>query len=103
MVARQASIEAADLNEFSSGSNDYDPVVLVDAHDVPQGVAPKIEVHSRGLKHRALYVLVRNRPGDMLGHRHNAAKYHPGGRWTNACCSHPRPGEPVGEAAHRRL
>jgi isopentenyl-diphosphate Delta-isomerase len=103
MVARQASIEAADLNEFSSGSNDYDPVVLVDAHDVPQGVAPKIEVHRRGLKHRALSVLVRNRTGDMLVHRRNAAKYHSGGLWTNACCSHPRPGEPVGEAAHRRL
>ena len=91
------------MNEFSTGSNDYDPIVLVDAHDVPQGVAPKIEVHRRGLKHRALSVLVRNREGDMLVHRRNPEKYHSGGLWTNACCSHPRPGEPADEAARRRL
>jgi isopentenyl-diphosphate delta-isomerase len=67
------------LNEFSPGSTDDDPIVLVDAHDVPQGVAPKIEVHRRGLKHRAISVLVRNRAGDMLVHRRHADKYHSGG------------------------
>jgi isopentenyl-diphosphate delta-isomerase len=30
-------------------------------------------------------------------------KYHSPGLWTNTCCSHPRPGEDVGAAAHRRL
>jgi isopentenyl-diphosphate Delta-isomerase len=30
-------------------------------------------------------------------------KYHSPGLWTNACCSHPRPGEETLEAAHRRL
>jgi isopentenyl-diphosphate Delta-isomerase len=91
------------LNESFSGSADDDPIVLVDAHDVPQGVAPKIEVHRRGLKHRAISVLVRNRAGDMLVHRRHADKYHSGGLWTNACCSHPRPGEPADDAARRRL
>jgi isopentenyl-diphosphate delta-isomerase len=91
------------LNEFSAGSNDYDPIVLVDADDVPQGVAPKIEVHRRGLKHRAISVLVRNQAGEMLVHRRNPAKYHSGGLWTNACCSHPRPGEDTRAAALRRL
>ena len=83
------------MNANPSASNDHDPIVLVDADDVPQGVASKIEVHRRGLKHRALSVLVRNRTGDMLVHRRNPAKYHSGGLWTNACCSHPRPGEPA--------
>jgi len=91
------------VNGFSTESDDGDPILLVDANDVPQGVASKIEVHLRGLKHRALSVLVRNRTGDMLLHRRNPAKYHSGGLWTNACCSHPRPGEPAGEAARRRL
>ena len=91
------------LTEFSAGSNDGDPIVLVDVHDVPQGVAPKIEVHRRGLKHRALSVMVRDRSGNMLLHRRHPAKYHSGGLWTNACCSHPRPGEPAGAAAQRRL
>jgi len=91
------------VNEFSAASTDDDPIVLVDAHDSPQGVAPKIEAHRRGLKHRAISVLVRNRAGDMLLQRRNPAKYHSGGLWTNACCSHPRPSEPTGEAAQRRL
>jgi len=30
-------------------------------------------------------------------------KYHSAGLWTNACCSHPRPGEDTREAAIRRL
>ena len=91
------------MNGFSTGSNDCDPIILVDAHDVPQGVAPKIEVHRRGLKHRALSVLVRDQVGNMLVHRRNPAKYHSGGLWTNACCSHPRPDESPAEAARRRL
>jgi isopentenyl-diphosphate Delta-isomerase len=92
-----------ELNAFSPGSTDEDQIVLVDVHDMPQGVAPKIEAHRRGLRHRAISVLVRNRNGDMLVHQRNSAKYHSGGLWTNACCSHPRPGEPPNEAAHRRL
>lgn len=96
-------IGASKLNGFSAGSSDDEPIILVDADDVPQGVAPKIEVHRRGLKHRALSVLVRDRIGNMLVHRRNPAKYHSGGLWTNACCSHPRPDEPSAKAAHRRL
>src|SRR5262249_5445339 len=30
-------------------------------------------------------------------------KYHSGGLWTNACCSHPLPNEAAADAAHRRL
>jgi isopentenyl-diphosphate delta-isomerase len=31
------------------------------------------------------------------------SKYHSPGLWTNACCSHPRPGEETLDAANRRL
>jgi isopentenyl-diphosphate delta-isomerase len=93
---------AVELNAFSP-SHDEESIVLVDAQDVPQGVAPKAEVHRRGLKHRAISVLVRNHAGDMLLHRRNVEKYHSGGLWTNACCSHPRPGEAAEDAARRRL
>jgi isopentenyl-diphosphate delta-isomerase len=94
---------AGELNALSLRSTDEEPLVLVDAHDVPQGVAPKDEVHRRGLKHRAISVLVRSPAAEMLVHRRNAAKYHSGGLWTNACCSHPRPGEAAENAARRRL
>lgn len=32
-----------------------------------------------------------------------SGKYHSGGLWTNACCSHPRVGEKIIDAAHRKL
>src|SRR5258708_25197918 len=82
------------LDGFPSKSNDCDQIVLVDADDVPRGVAPKIEVHRRGLKHRALSVLVRNSSPNMLVHRRNAAKYHSGGLWTHRRCQPPGPARP---------
>jgi isopentenyl-diphosphate delta-isomerase len=35
--------------------------------------------------------------------RRAGSKYHSAGKWTNTCCSHPRPGEKTEDAAHRRL
>jgi isopentenyl-diphosphate delta-isomerase len=86
-----------------TGSNDSDSVILVDADDVAIGTAGKLDAHQRGLKHRAISVLLRNAAGQFLLHRRHPAKYHSGGLWTNACCSHPLPGESVVDAAHRRL
>ena len=39
----------------------------------------------------------------MLIQRRAFDKYHSGGLWANACCSHPRAGEELLEAAARRL
>jgi isopentenyl-diphosphate delta-isomerase len=39
----------------------------------------------------------------MLLQQRTLHKYHSGGLWTNACCSHPNPGEETGVAAKRRL
>lgn len=78
-------------------------IILVDADDVATGVGAKTEVHRRGLMHRAISVLVRNASGELLIQRRHPAKYHSGGQWANACCSHPRPGETPLAAAHRRL
>jgi len=78
-------------------------VVLVDEADVPVGTLEKQRAHAEGRLHRALSVFLLNSRGEMLLQRRAAGKYHSGGLWTNACCSHPRPGEPVDEAAARRL
>jgi isopentenyl-diphosphate Delta-isomerase len=83
--------------------SDNDPVILVDADDVAVGTADKLDAHRRGLKHRAISVLVRNSSGELLLQRRNPAKYHSGLLWANACCSHPLPGESAAEAARRRL
>lgn len=84
-------------------SSDEERLVLVDLDDAPVGVGTKTDVHRRGLTHRAISILVRNALGELLLQRRSLAKYHSGGLWANACCSHPRPGESALDAAHRRL
>jgi isopentenyl-diphosphate Delta-isomerase len=78
-------------------------LVLVDEDDREVGSAGKLDAHEAGLLHRAFSIFVVNRAGELLLQRRAASKYHSGGRWSNACCGHPRPGEALGAAAHRRL
>ena len=85
------------------GAADNDTILLVDDADVLLGTAPKLDVHRRGLKHRAVSALVRNPQGKMLLQRRAPGKYHSEGLWTNACCSHPRPDESNSDAASRRV
>ncbi len=80
-----------------------DPVVLIDENGKPAGTAGKLDAHQRGLRHQAISVIIRNKAGHLLLQRRHLEKYHCGGQWTNACCSHPRPGERAATAARRRL
>ncbi|HSB93499.1 MAG TPA: isopentenyl-diphosphate Delta-isomerase [Flavitalea sp.] len=80
-----------------------DLVILVNEDDVPMGQSEKLEAHQLGLMHRAFSVFIFNNSGEMLLQRRALGKYHSGGLWTNACCSHPRPGETTKHAAERRL
>lgn len=79
------------------------PIVLVNELDEPVGTGEKMDVHRRGLLHRAFSVFLFDTRGRMLLQQRALAKYHGGGLWTNACCSHPYPGEAVEAAALRRL
>lgn len=78
-------------------------VILVDEADVPVGRMEKLEAHRKALLHRAFSVFIYNAKGEMLLQRRASGKYHSPGLWTNACCSHPRPGEDTQAAAIRRL
>ena len=78
-------------------------VILVDERDVQVGTMEKMEVHQKALLHRAFSIFVFNGKGEMLLHKRADNKYHSAGLWTNACCSHPRPGEETSIAAHNRL
>jgi isopentenyl-diphosphate delta-isomerase len=78
-------------------------VILVDWHDQQIGVEEKLKAHREGKLHRAFSVFIFNKKGEMLMQRRAHEKYHSGGLWTNACCSHPRPHETVEHAAARRL
>jgi len=77
-------------------------VLLVNQNDEPIGRMEKMEAHQKGLLHRAFSVFIFNDQGEMLLQRRSLKKYHSGGRWTNACCSHPYPDEDVLQAAIRR-
>ena len=63
----------------------------------------KMEAHKKGALHRAFSVLLYNSKGEMLVQKRAFDKYHSGGLWSNACCSHPRPGETMASAVNRRL
>jgi isopentenyl-diphosphate delta-isomerase len=83
---------------------DSDELILVDEQDNPVGYETKLRAHEAGGKlHRAFSVFIFNAAGQMLLQRRAATKYHFGGLWTNACCSHPRRGEDTLQAAHARL
>ena len=78
-------------------------VILVNDNDEQIGVMEKIEAHQKALLHRAFSVFIFNADGQMLLQQRAARKYHSPHLWTNACCSHPRPGEETVKAAERRL
>ncbi|MCG8575297.1 MAG: isopentenyl-diphosphate Delta-isomerase [Flavobacteriales bacterium] len=78
-------------------------VILVDRDDNAIGTMEKMEAHEKGLLHRAFSVFIFNSKGQLLLQRRADTKYHSGGLWTNSCCSHPRKGETVQEAAARRV
>jgi len=78
-------------------------VILVDEQDRQLGFMGKMEAHEKALLHRAFSIFIFNAKGEMLLQQRSYDKYHSGGLWTNACCSHPRPGETTDAAAKRRL
>lgn len=78
-------------------------VILVDENDNEVGTEEKIKAHEDGKLHRAFSIFIFNSKNEMLIHKRHKDKYHSGGLWTNACCSHPRPGENTEDAAKRRL
>jgi len=78
-------------------------VILVNENDEVIGSMEKIEAHQKALLHRAFSIFIFNEKGEMLLQQRASNKYHSPNLWTNACCSHPMPGEITIDAAHRRL
>ena len=78
-------------------------VILIDENDKEIGEEEKIKAHQEGKLHRAFSIFIFNSQGKMLLQKRAQDKYHSGGLWSNACDGHPRPGEDIEKAAHRRL
>ncbi|MFT3682938.1 MAG: isopentenyl-diphosphate Delta-isomerase [Ferruginibacter sp.] len=78
-------------------------VILVNEKDQQTGTMEKMEAHRKALLHRAFSIFIFDEKGNMLLQKRAAGKYHSPGLWTNACCSHPQPGEDIVKAAEKRL
>jgi len=78
-------------------------VIIVDENDNEVGIEEKMEAHKEGRLHRAFSIFIFNSNGELLIQKRSRSKYHSGGLWSNTCCSHPKPGESIEDAAHRRL
>ena len=85
-------------------SSEDEALILVDADDNETGSLSKAECHDGdGVLHRAFSVFLFDRRGELLLQQRGDDKRLWPGYWSNSCCSHPRVGETIGEAANRRL
>ncbi|MFC7546424.1 isopentenyl-diphosphate Delta-isomerase [Plantactinospora sp. GCM10030261] len=87
-----------------TGSREEHLVELVDEDGTPTGSVSVREAHEApGRLHRAFSVLLLDDAGRVLLQQRAAAKTRFPLRWANSCCGHPAPGQPLPEAANRRL
>ena len=85
-------------------SSEDDALILVDEEDREIGTLSKAACHDGdGILHRAFSIFVFNRRGELLLQKRSADKRLWPDFWSNSCCSHPRAGESMDEATHRRL
>lgn len=82
--------------------NANDKLIWVDLFDNEIGSGEKLETHINNQLHRAFSVFIVH-DGKMLIQKRALGKYHSGGLWANACCSHPRWGESLADAVQKRL
>ena len=88
---------------MTSPRSRVEEVVLLAEDGSAVGTAPKSEVHGTDTPlHLAFSVYVFDEDGRFLLTQRAIDKPTFGGVWTNSCCGHPAPGEPIAEAAVRR-
>lgn len=93
------------MNALGAAANKpHEELILVDAGDRELGFLSKERCHlGSGRLHRAFSVFLFNSRGELLLQQRSAAKPLWPLHWANSCCSHPRRGESVEDAVHRRL
>ncbi len=77
-------------------------LIYVDEQDCIVGFGEKIQTHKDGHLHRAFSLFIYDKDKKrFLLQRRNENKYHSGGKWSNACCSHPYKNETWYESLQR--
>ena len=85
-------------------SSDDELLILVDSDDRIIGHETKAVCHDdRGLLHRAFSVFLFNARGEVLLQQRSRQKRLWPMFWSGSCCSHPRKGEEIADAARRRI
>ncbi len=83
---------------------DADQLILVDETDREIGHLNKAACHAgAGTLHRAFSLFIFNDDDQLLLQQRGAGKQLWPLYWSNSCCSHPRYGESMSSAIHRRL
>lgn len=68
-------------------------VNLVDSEGNKIGEMEKQKAHELGKLHEAFSIFIFNNDSKILLQKRAEKKYHSGGLWSNACCSHPEPSD----------
>lgn len=76
---------------------------IVNECDVVVGQAPRREVHARGLRHRAVHVLVFNARGEVFLQKRSMLKDTAKGKWDSSSSGHVDTGEDYDACAAREL
>jgi len=85
-------------------SFDTEQLILVNRADDEIGHLSKAECHlGDGILHRAFSLFIFNQSGELLIQQRSKKKRLWPLCWANSCCSHPRRGETMEQAIHRRL
>lgn len=85
-------------------SSESEALILVDPSDRVLGHLDKSAAHDGdGVLHRAFSLFIFNPEGALLLQQRAPGKRLWPQFWSNSCCSHPRQGEAMDEAVHRRL
>jgi isopentenyl-diphosphate delta-isomerase len=85
-------------------SYDNEMLILVNKNDEVVGYKNKVSCHEgNGTLHRAFSIFIFNNAGHLLMQKRSKQKTLWPLFWSNSCCSHPRKGEEIEEAAERRL
>jgi isopentenyl-diphosphate delta-isomerase len=78
-------------------------IAIVNPSDKIIGYSDKLDVHLKGVMHRAFSIFVFNSKDELLLQKRALDKYHSPGLWTNTCCSHLPIDMKMEDAIHIRL